>query len=97
MRGRRFNGPNYTSGIDRATGMRPVIWVVDEGGDGQSVTNGAEQVVAEVVEKYGDHPIVYCDSTGRWDELCHNGKDFTTFGFIGARTSGDAIQFVRSR
>jgi len=55
-----------------------VIYLVDRN-RGMSVTNDAENVVAEVVNEYGDKRVVYRDSMGNWDELEHNDGTFTGF------------------
>ena len=47
---------------------------------GMSVTNDAEGVVEDVINRFGSKRIVYRDSDGRWDELKHNGREFTDFG-----------------
>lgn len=44
-----------------------------------SVTNDAEAVVYELVNKYGDKRIIYKDSNGDWDELLHDGDQFTGY------------------
>lgn len=46
---------------------------------GMSVTNDAENVVAEVVNEYGDKRVIYRDSMGNWDELAHTNGTFGTF------------------
>lgn len=48
----------------------------------RSVTNDAEKVVADVVQRHGDKRIFYCDSTGGWDELVHTNGVFDTFAPI---------------
>lgn len=54
------------------------IFLVDRN-YGMSVTNDAENVVAEVVGEYGDKRVVYRDSMGRWDELVHTNGSFGCF------------------
>jgi hypothetical protein len=57
------------------------ICLVDLNGQ-RSVTNDAEAVVSEVLHNCpnaANKKIVYRDSTGEWDELCHDGKEFTGF------------------
>ena len=44
-----------------------------------SVTNDAEQVVLEVVERFGNKRILYYDTEGNLDELCHDDGLFTGF------------------
>lgn len=49
-----------------------------------SITNDAEAVVAHVIPQL-DAPsdrILYKDTTGQWDELMHNGQEFTGFAPI---------------
>ena len=56
------------------------IVVVDEyQGSARSVTNAADDVVAAMISRYGNHPIVYRDTDGQWDALAHDGKRFGTF------------------
>lgn len=50
--------------------------------DGMSVTNDAENVVAEVFNAYPNRRIVYRDTMGCWDELVHNHGIFTGFAPI---------------
>jgi hypothetical protein len=57
-----------------------IIFIEDVGHNHTiSVTNDAEAVVYEIVNKYGDKRIVYKDSMGNWDELLHDGDQFTGF------------------
>lgn len=61
-----------------------VIWVVDLDAPGyRSVTNDADNVVPYMLEAYGNHPIIYKDSTGQWDMLEHDGVRFTGFRSLG--------------
>jgi hypothetical protein len=46
---------------------------------GMSVTNDAENVVADVLRQYPDHRIIYRDTMGQWDELVHFNGKFTGF------------------
>lgn len=58
------------------------IFIEDTGhGHTRSVTNDAEAVVYELFNRHkiGDKRIVYKDSDGRWDELLHDGDQFTDF------------------
>lgn len=54
------------------------IFLVDRN-IGMSVTNDAENVVAEVVNEYGDKRVIYRDSMGNWDELEHTRGTFDGF------------------
>lgn len=69
------------------------IWAEDLDGT-RSITNDAEAVVEFLVEQYGNRPIIYRDTTGRWDQLCHRDGTFTHFGPIGARTGTEALNHI---
>lgn len=56
-----------------------VILVEDANDGAMSVTNDAEAVVSEVVQRFGDYPIKYCDTDGRWDWLVHFAGVFMRF------------------
>ena len=59
-----------------------VVWIRDRDEDGaRSVTNDAERVVRELLERFAPETprIIYRDSMGRWDELKHDGARFTGF------------------
>jgi uncharacterized protein YchJ len=45
----------------------------------RSVTNDAEQVVGDVVKRFGNYPIKYKDTEGRWDWLVHHKGEFIGF------------------
>jgi hypothetical protein len=47
---------------------------------GMSVTNDAEQVVSQLLVAHGNKKIIYQDTEGQWDELQHDGTQFTDFG-----------------
>jgi hypothetical protein len=63
----------------------PVICVEDANAGGMSVTNDIEAVVAEVVEKYGSHLIVYKDSEGEWMAVAHDNGRFLRFVAVGPK------------
>ena len=44
-----------------------------------SVTNAAETVVEELLDRYGERRFVYRDSQGEWAELLHTGIQFRGF------------------
>lgn len=46
---------------------------------GKSVTNDAEEVVEELNNQFPEYRIIYKDSMGNWDELCHDLGSFTGF------------------
>lgn len=74
------------------------VIVVEEDCDNViSITNDAEWVTWQVVRYHGNLPIVYCDSMGKYDELCHNNGYFTDFQYIGAHTANDAVGTVNKR
>lgn len=65
--------------------MPDMVWIEDVGHDVRpSVTNDAEAVVREVHERYPGRRIIYRDSDGRWDELCHHNGTFLQFRNGGA-------------
>ncbi len=68
-----------------------MIVVRDLNGGGMSVTNDAESVVAEVFRKHGNHPIVYQDSGGNFDQLVHVAGEFQGFKFLNTKSESDAI------
>jgi hypothetical protein len=65
--------------VDRDAG---IIYLVDND-DGMSVTNDAERVVAELMAQTNKfhtyYRIIYRDTDGNWDELCHDGAKFTGY------------------
>ena len=59
-----------------------IVWIVDlcsGAHPSMSITNDAEDVVEDVLRQAPGHRIVYRDTDGRWDELAHDGKEFTNF------------------
>jgi hypothetical protein len=54
-----------------------------DSGQGRSITNDAERVVADVLARAPGHRIFYIDTMGACDELVHDGQQFT--GFAPAR------------
>lgn len=58
---------------------KDAVYIVDLDNGGLSVTNDAENVVKACLDLYGPKKIVYRDSEGNWDELRHDGKQFTIF------------------
>lgn len=75
-RGDMFRSDWHVVGSDSE---RRVVWIVDEDKGGRSVTNDADAVVAELAVNYPGYRIIYRDSMGNWDELCHDGVLFTGF------------------
>lgn len=81
-----------------------VIVVIDRSAErgGMTVTNAAEYVLAELVRKHKvagklRARVIYCDSSGEWDELAHDGEYFTGFKPLRARTRDDAIAALAPR
>lgn len=62
---------------------RRIVWIVDEDRGGCSVTNDAENVVVALQNRFPGYRVIYRDSIGNWDELCHDAGRFT--GFAPAR------------
>lgn len=56
--------------------LEDAVFVVDRDRGGMSVTNDAQAVVDEVLARHPCRRIVYRDSRGRWDKLCHDGGVF---------------------
>lgn len=56
------------------------VFIVDTNLGSKSVTNDAEAVVEKLLAEYGPKRIIYCDSSGHWDEIVHNGKEWVGFG-----------------
>lgn len=44
-----------------------------------SVTNDAENVVANIAQEYSNKRIIYRDTDGQWDELVHDNGRFLRF------------------
>ncbi len=56
------------------------VYLVDINLGNKSVTNDAENVVAEILNEYGyEKRVVYRDSMGNWAEMLHNGVKFTNY------------------
>ena len=67
-------------GHDYGNGGLMVVLIEDLNGP-MSVTNDAEAVVRELIASgWGAYRFMYKDSMGNWDELLHDGKQFTGFG-----------------
>lgn len=81
---------NIRTHYDVVRVTRDFVFITDETvkRGGRSVTNAAEQVVADLLAKHPGRRIVYRDTDGTWDELVHDGTKFATFapaGEIAAR------------
>jgi hypothetical protein len=65
---------------------------------GVSITNAADQVVAELHDALGDlsgKRIIYRDTDGRWDGLAHRGAKFLGFVLIGGDDRARATEIAR--
>lgn len=73
-----------------------VVCIVDANDGGLSVTNDAENVIADMVAGglLTTQPVIYCDSEGRWDVLLVEGGRFAGFAPIGATSREHAIAVV---
>lgn len=60
----------------------------------KSVTNDAEYVVRRAVDGQGDHPIIYRDTEGQWDELRHREGHFACFRPLRTRDREQAVKTV---
>lgn len=59
-----------------------IVHIIDIDDGGISVTNDAENVVAEVNNRYPNRRIIYRDSMGNWDELVHENGVFKSFKIL---------------
>jgi hypothetical protein len=77
-----------------ATRVDGVIVVIDENIGGTSVTNDIENVVAYIFTNcgFGDCPLVYRDSEGRWDGVTVKDGRFVGFRYVGALDAPEAIR-----
>ncbi len=64
--------------VARVDAKERIIWIIDLD-QGVSITNNAERVVRSILGWYDNHRIYYRDTDGRWDELVHDGRNFTGF------------------
>jgi hypothetical protein len=69
-----------------------VIAVVDEG-EGRSVTNDADNVIACLAAKFDlpKYRVIYRDTRSIWDELCTQDGWFAGFRSINERELDDAL------
>jgi len=61
------------------------VLITDNNDGAMSVTNNAEAVVEWLITQFNLGPgtrIIYRDCDGRWDELKHDGSEFTDFGLL---------------
>lgn len=74
--------------------------LLEDRGTGMSITNAAEEVVAQLATwgslKDGRR-VLYRDTSGQWDELLHHDGRFSGFAPIGARTPEAAMARARER
>lgn len=69
---------NYSYSIQRVENDK--IFISDDDlPNTRSITNSAEDVVAELYRMYGDIRIIYRDSQGDWAELEHHEGIFLGF------------------
>jgi hypothetical protein len=59
-----------------------------------SVTNDAEFVVRKAVDTQGDHPIIYRDTEGQWDEMRHREGNFACFRALDTKDFEEAFHKV---
>jgi hypothetical protein len=87
------NLPNYTHSIHEV-GAQRVVALVDAR-DGLTITNAAEDVIADLRRREllltGDR-VIYCDSDGRWDELCVDASGFVGFRLLGVYSLEAALE-----
>lgn len=83
----------YTLGITNTRDGRSVGLVRDQDA-GLSVTNDAENVVREILQRTPVDRIFYRDTEGQWDELVHDGQRFTGFAPIRDAEGRRIVGFV---
>lgn len=71
-----------------------IVDLFDDRWPTKSVTNDAEFVVDLAVKRQGDHPLVYLDTEGNWDELRHVEGVFACHRSLQAIDVDDAISKV---
>jgi hypothetical protein len=70
------------------------LLIFDESNGGKSVTNDAEQVIADFAERGIDvdqRRVIYRDSTGLWDGMATRDGRFVAFILLGRTDMGHAI------
>ena len=55
------------------------VFIKDLNLGNMSITNDAENVVETVLRWHPGKRIIYQDSEGQWDELCHENGEFSGF------------------
>lgn len=65
--------------------------IIEDQDRGRSVTNDAENVIADLRERGFDltTPVIYCDTTGRWDGLTVRAGRFAGFYPLNSAHSTD--------
>lgn len=103
-------GPVCATKLDRAGGdtamrasysteIRDEFVLVIDHDQGKSVTNDAENVIADLYRAgllATGRRVLYRDTDGRWDELRYDGVRFTGFGAIGGTSPEVAIARARA-
>lgn len=94
------SSPRATARYDFTVHTAPsggeVVVVIDRNA-GPSVTNNAAAVVREVARRLrglGARPLIYRDTSGRYDGLDHDGQQFIGFYPIGVTDESEAIIHV---
>lgn len=71
-----------------------VFAIVDQDGGGRSITNDADAVIREIADRIVGKRLIYRDTDGRWDEICHLDGRFTGFKPVGADSLQAALCMV---
>ena len=76
---------------------RAEFLLLERGGEGRSLTNDAEAVIAQLAGRgvLEGRRVLYQDTEGRWDEMRHEAGRFRGFAPLGARTAEDAVAGAR--
>lgn len=91
---RRKSTASFTYHVNRSAG-RPVLVIEDQDKGGMSVTNDIENVIADIAEENGlniyNMPVVYRDSTGRYDGVNAADLHGGIFYSLGRESEQDAV------
>jgi hypothetical protein len=86
----------YDFSVHIAPSGGEVVIVIDRDG-GPSITNDAEAVVADIAERMGRlgaRPLIYRNTSGRYDGITHDGQRFVGFYPIGVTDESEALIHV---
>jgi hypothetical protein len=76
------------------------VLIMDSGNGKLSVTNDAERVIDDLVDRnvgLSDTMVLYCDSLDTWDEILVKDNAFAGFHRLGAKTAEEAMILALTR